>query len=113
MNNLQEQIREEVIGAMTELPEMETPREFDFNCGQCTGDIQYNDNYYTECYQAKQFIWVSNSCRSYLLENSREVNISTLNHQELKGLIDDVTDAVKAQKKENEEIEKEIEGSYL
>jgi len=114
MNKVQEKTWKKIqeLFENSELEEIETPGELDWNCGSCMGDRGHNETYYTTAYMAGEYVLVSNSCQDYLIEDGEKVNFSSLHASELKALLLDVKKEINmAEEKEAKEtaaLEKEL-----
>ena len=99
----------------------DTPAKYNEDCGNCTGDKPYNKNYYTECKETDNFIYINNSCQDYVLDKrfdedwkvyeeqreGKKIVFSKLNKSECLELLKEIKEEIK--NKEIEEVEDNAE----
>lgn len=83
--------------------------EEDENCGNCTGDSQYNKNYRSGGVRFENFVYIDNSCQTILYEDEEIVEVGGMNEKEAIALIKRVKEAVATALTAQEQAEKELD----
>ncbi|MFB6089342.1 MAG: hypothetical protein ABEK36_06190 [Candidatus Aenigmatarchaeota archaeon] len=118
MENMSKKVYEKIKSEMQKLTKREAKEWENNDCGRCTGDKQYNDNYMSEVYETENYKLIDSSCRTTLhskncdvIENS-EIDVWTLTTQEqielLRKIKKEVQEKLEQEKELKAELQKEL-----